>query len=473
MKKLSHKLFVAIFLSSLVILVSMIFLSKWALERGFINYLNDTENQVLAGLKIDLEELYRVEKSWDSISNNPDAWRELVRKHKRRDSESEPSSQVTHVVSSKKSKAAAYAGGIGRRIRLLDADRVMLIGRKEANENALELVLKFDSNTIGYLSLNPTTEIRDELDLSFTKQLIRTIQFSALGMFVISLLLAIWLAKGFVNPINALVSGTRSLTAGDFSKRIAVNSKDELGLLAQDFNNLAATLESSENSRKQWIADISHELRTPLTILRGEIEAIKDGVHEMSPKMLDSLHTEILQLQNIVKDLYELSLSDVGALSYKKVETDICNVLSEAIEIYQDEIDKNDLTLNFNTNSNVGLKIFADPRRLHQLFSNLISNTLRYTDSGGKLNIDVINLDENVCIDFQDSSPSVSKEDLSKLFERLYRVENSRNRKLGGVGLGLSICKNIVEAHQGQIEATQSSFGGLRIKIILPKISKV
>lgn len=450
----------------------MIFLSKWALERGFVDYLNDTENLVLASLKIDLEELYRVEKSWDSIANNRDAWRELLRKHKRRDSEPETSSQVTHVVSSKKSKASAYAGGIWRRIRLLNADRVTLIGRDEANANALELALKFENTTIGYLSLNPTTEIRDELDLSFTKQLVRTIQYSALGMFVISLLLAIWLAKGFVNPINALVSGTRSLTAGDFSKRIAVNSKDELGLLAKDFNNLAATLESNENSRKQWIADISHELRTPLTILRGEIEAIKDGVHEMSPKMLDSLHTEILQLQTIVKDLYELSLSDVGALSYKKVETDICKVISEAIEIYQDEIDKNNLILNFNTNSNVGLQIFADPRRLHQLFSNVISNALRYTDSGGKLNIEVINRDDNVCIDFQDSSPGVAEEDLPKLFERLYRVENSRNRKSGGVGLGLSICKNIVEAHQGQIEATQSRFGGLRIQIVLPKNSK-
>ncbi len=109
-----------------------------------------------------------------------------------------------------------------------------------------------------------------------------------------------------------------ALTAGEYGKRINVNTKDELGQLANDFNTLAAILECSEKSSRQWIADISHELRTPLTILRGEIEAIKNGVHEMSPKMLDSLHAETLQLQTIVNDVYELSLSDVGAPSYKK-----------------------------------------------------------------------------------------------------------------------------------------------------------
>ena len=124
-----------------------------------------------------------------------------------------------------------------------------------------------------------------------------------------------------------------------------MNSKDELGQLAVDFNNLAATLESNENSRKKWIADISHELRTPLTILRGEVEAIKDGVHQESSKVIESLHAEILHIQNIVNDLYELSLSDLGALTYKKIDTNIHAILSEVVEIYEDEFKNNDIEI--------------------------------------------------------------------------------------------------------------------------------
>jgi len=469
--KLSYKLFVTIFLLSLVILVSMVFFSKMALERGFISYLNDTETAALASLKFDLEELYEVEQSWNSIASNPRAWRNLLRKHMHRKTETKIGLGTSESSQLKGPKSHTYSGGLWR-IRLLDADRSVIISRYKASADAIELALQVAGTTVGYISLNPTTEIRDELGLSFTKQLIQTIQYSALGVLVLSALLAIWLAKGFVNPIKALVSGARALTAGEYSKRLNVNTKDELGQLANDFNILAATLENNEKSRRQWIADISHELRTPLTILRGEIEAIKDGVHKMSPNMLDSLHTETLQLQTIVNDLYELSLSDVGALSYKKINTDICIVLSEAIEAYQDEIAKNSLTVTFDKPPHADFQIFADPRRLHQLFSNLIFNSLRYTDAGGKLDIELTDQNDNLCIKFQDSSPGVNKDDLPKLFERLYRVDNSRNRMLGGTGLGLSICKNIVHAHQGTIEATPSRFGGICILIVMPKNSK-
>ena len=466
--KLSHKLFLAILGLSLVILVSMVFLSKWALETGFLNYLNETENSVLARLKPDLEALYEIDQTWDLIVNDQKMWRALLRKHLHL--ENTPQLETDTDSNSKKSTAPAHHGNLWRGIRLLDADRKVLIGRELAKPNAKELELQNAGISVGYLSLNPTTEIRDELALNFTKQLVRTIQYSALGVLVICALLALWLAKGFVDPIKALVSGTRALTGGEFSKRLVVDSKDELGQLAKDFNNLAATLESNEHSRKQWIADISHELRTPLTVLRGEVEAMKDGVHEISPKLLDSLHTEILQLQTIIGDLYELSLSDVGALSYKKVRTDIFEVITEVIGIFEEEFESSKLKLNINKNTNEALMAVADPRRLHQLFSNVISNSLRYTDAGGQLNINVDTQGEHIHIDFEDSAPGVAESDLPKLFERLYRVENSRSRKLGGTGLGLSICKNIVDAHQGQIEATQSKYGGLHIHITLPKL---
>lgn len=447
----------------------MVFLSKWALEAGFLNYLNETENSVLAQLKPDLEEFYQVDQSWDLIVNDQKIWRVLLRKHLRLESAPQPFIETSSGENLNSSNGPPHHGNLWRGLRLLDVDRSVLIGREQAIENAKELALEFKGDTVGYLSINPTTQIRDELAINFTKHLVQTIQYSALAVLLISALLAIWLAKGFVNPINELVSGTRALTAGDFHNQITVDSKDELGQLAEDFNNLASTLESNEKTRKQWIADISHELRTPLTILRGEVEAIKDGVHQESPKVIDSLHTEILHIQNIVNDLYELSLSDVGALSYKKTDTNIYDVLSEAVEFYEDEFENSNIEVNLQNNLSSNPLIFADPNRLHQLFSNLLSNSLRYTDVGGKLNIDINYSDSKIHIDFYDSDPSVATADIPKLFERLYRVDNSRNRKTGGAGLGLSICKNIVSAHQGTIRAKQSTLGGLHIHIVLPK----
>ena len=447
----------------------MVFASQWALERGFISYLNDTENLVLLKFKSDLEELYQSEQSWDSIVNDRKAWRALLRKHLRSNSETNLSSNANQGSDSKESRLPAHHGGLWRGIRLLDVDKTALISREEANQNAKEVPLEYGGKIVGYLSLNPATEIRDELGLSFAKQLVRTIQYSAFGILIISLLMAYWLAKGFVNPIKEIVSSTRALAAGDFNSRCSVTSKDELGQLANECNILAATLESNEKSRQQWIADISHELRTPLTILRGEIEAIKDGVRQMSPKLIESLHTEILHIQTIVNDLYELSLSDVGALSYKKTNINIYDVLNEALEFYEDEFESSNIEIIFENNLSTDLFILADPNRLHQLFSNLLSNSLRYTDAGGKLKIQLDHADNEVHIDFYDSSPGVAESDITKLFERLYRVDNSRNRKSGGAGLGLSICKNIVSAHQGKIEASQSKLGGLHIHIVLPK----
>lgn len=451
----------------------MVFLSKWALERGFLSYINENEHRVLVNVRTELEQHYNSEGNWDRITQSPRAWREFFIRgvRKRGDKFRPPAMPIPPPPTENQidRKVLKIHGGMLHRIRLLNAERQLLIGHEKANANAITLELKNNDSIIGYLSVNRTSEIRDELGLSFTKQLIRTIQYSAIGILLISLLTAYLLAKGFVNPIKELAKGTRALAAGNFNTRFTVNTKDEIGQLAKECNILASTLESNEQSRKQWMADISHELRTPLTVLRGEIEAIKDGVREVSTKTIESLHLEVLHIQNIVNDLYELSMSDVGALSYKKVETDICRIIEEVIDIYKDDFRKNSIEIEFVKKPTESFQIFADPNRLHQLINNLLANTLSYTDKGGKLLIEVLQNDAEVCINFHDTNPGVAEKDIPKLFERLYRVDNSRNRKFGGTGLGLSICKNIVDAHQGTIQAYQSDLGGLHVKVVLPK----
>ncbi len=284
--------------------------------------------------------------------------------------------------------------------------------------------------------------------------------------------MAIPLANHVVKPITKLKESTRILAEGEYKIRIERPSNDELGELSDDFNVLAKTLENNELARQRWIADISHELRTPIAILRGEVEAIIDGVREADNKSIESLYQEILQLNRLVDDLYELSLSDLGALNYRKREMDISEAIDSVVESFKDNFRDKGIRIESNSNDHKPLFFQGDPDRLHQLFSNLLKNSLRYTHTGGELEITIEPSEHQLTLNFQDSAPGVSLDALDKLFDRLYRAENSRNRSTGGAGLGMAIVKNIVEAHQGTISALNSPKGGLWVKIDFPYTRK-
>jgi two-component system sensor histidine kinase BaeS len=217
------------------------------------------------------------------------------------------------------------------------------------------------------------------------------------------------------------------------------------------------------------VADISHELRTPLAVLRGEIEAVQDGVRQLSSQTLDTLHGEVMRLERLVGDLYELSLSDIGAMQYRKTQIDLLEVLQQSLEAHRAQFAEKGLTLLPAPHRPAKLPMLGDPERLSQLFTNLLKNTLRYTDCGGQLRISIEVRDGWVQLNFQDSAPGVPEKALPRLFDRLYRVESSRSREHGGAGLGLALCKNIVEAHDGTIDARPSPLGGLWIAINLPR----
>jgi len=281
-------------------------------------------------------------------------------------------------------------------------------------------------------------------------------------------ILSYLLARRLVRPLEDLAEGTRRLASGDYERRVEVKGGDEIGNLSKDFNLLALTLEKNEEARRQWIADISHELRTPLGILRGETEALLDGVRQPDHAALQSLNTETLRLGRLVDDLYQLSMSDLGALSYRKKILNLAGLIEELAESYRNEFDQHGLSLTLTYEGSQGIQAFGDQERLHQLFTNLFENSLKYTDSGGGLEITLAIEGRNLSINFQDTAPTVPVAELEKLFDRLYRFESSRNRQTGGAGLGLSICKNIIEAHEGSISAAVSPLGGLWIKVSLP-----
>jgi two-component system sensor histidine kinase BaeS len=278
--------------------------------------------------------------------------------------------------------------------------------------------------------------------------------------------LAIVLGRAFVTPVKRVADATHQLAAGAYATRVPVRSQDELGRLAGDFNRLAETLERNETLRRRFMADVSHELRTPLAVLSAELEALEDGVRPLTRESLASLRSEVSALGKLVEDLNQLALADVGALAYRKRRVDVVPLLEQALESYRDRFAERRLAVE--TALERDAIVFGDADRLLQMFRNLLENSARYTDVGGRVRVSARREGHQVVTEFDDSAPGVPASALPHLFERFYRVDASRSRANGGAGLGLAICRSIAAAHDGEISAADSPLGGLRVRLTLP-----
>jgi len=476
--RIRHKLFATLLLTSVIVAAGFFFFLQWSFDRGFLNYVKSQELEQLDRLAVQLTGYYDNKGGWQFVAQNHPLWQKMHR-------DTSPNRPVEERGGHEQDMALPSPPpqsppgilppraprDLGPRIVLFDVDRKWVIGGppdEAIRRNLTMRSITHEGETIGYLGLIPFTELSHSGDLLFVEQQTESFVLITILMVGLSLLLTFPVTSHLLRPINSLTDGTRKLIAGHFKTRIPVTTGDELGRLSDDFNILAMTLEKNEKNRQLWVADISHELRTPLAVLRGEVEALQDGIRQPGPETIAALHGEIIHLERIVNDLYELTMSDIGALNYKRVEVNPAGILIGTIELFEQRVSQKGLELITDLNIDDSCSLLADPDRLQQLFSNLLENSLRYTDAPGKIKVNLEVGKELVSINFQDSSPGVTPAQLPRLFDRLYRVEGSRNRDTGGAGLGLAICKNIVDAHQGTINADSSPLGGVWIKIQLP-----
>ncbi len=466
----------------------MFLFTHLSFEHGFLRYVDKMETKRLDTMCRILEEAYSNEGSWQFLKDNPEEWYRLqdypLRKWRHRRHDSSGGYRINEENGRSDPEVDAHHGmgrRMGRRHRelpcrpdkcpniiLLDKEKNPILGMvDEADEVRLRPII-FSSETVGWLGMTPLKSITEEDELVFFKKQSRMFLLISIAMVIISIIVAIWTAYYLEGPINELTKGTKILASGKYDIRIPVKSEDELGQLSQDFNTLAKTLEENEKGRKQWVANIAHELRTPLTLLSGELQAIQDGVRELAPETLQLLNDDIAHLIRLVNDLNELSRTELGALSYKKEDIDLVNVLQRTIKRFREEFDAADLNLEDHTVNEKPAMMLADSERMGQFFGNILKNSLNYTDENGRVKIWLDRKDKTIVFNIQDSEPGVTEEDLPRLFDRLYRAEPSRNRTLGGTGLGLAICKNIAEAHEGEITASPSPMGGLWVRVAFP-----
>ncbi|MFM0164318.1 ATP-binding protein [Paraburkholderia sediminicola] len=327
----------------------------------------------------------------------------------------------------------------------------------------------YSGKVVGWLSVNGPDTLSDAADIAFQAQQKRSTWEIAGVAVVLAALVALILARIVLAPVKRLMNATHRLAGGDYTTRVPAGRRDELGRLAGDFNVLADSLQKAERSRRDFIADISHELRTPLAVLRGELEAIEDGVHVFNRDSLTSLQTEVNMLNKLIEDLYELSLSDVGALSYRKTPTHVGQLARASIEAMRESFKAKRIEIDLTCMPAIANTTFAvDPARFVQLLKNLLQNSLRYTDPDGHVRVSLSQSANGWQLDVQDSLPGVPEAALGHLFDRFYRVDESRRRQNGGAGLGLSLCHAIVTAHGGTIDAQASPLGGVWITARFP-----
>jgi len=235
--------------------------------------------------------------------------------------------------------------------------------------------------------------------------------------------------------------------------------------LVHERSNLMAELVEKKN---QLLADVSHELRTPLSVLHLKVEALQHNLVKDVDASYDSLLQKIGEINHMISDIYQLAQSDIGALNLNIHSYNCFETLTAWLKEFAETVENNGFTWQENLNIHKDLSLKFDDDKIKQLLSNLIHNSIAYTDKPGTIAISVIILGNNLSLRIEDSSPGVAKENLTQIFERLFRIESSRSRATGGSGLGLAICRSIIEAHQGSIAATNSKLGGLAITVKLP-----
>lgn len=220
--------------------------------------------------------------------------------------------------------------------------------------------------------------------------------------------------------------------------------------------------------KNKLLADVSHELRTPLTVLKLQVEALQHNLDDDVEASYQALDDKISDISRLISDIYQLAKSDIGALDLNLFEVEFPEAINHYVNEFELLATSNNLTWQFKNQLKHSVSINADSDRIKQVLCNLINNSVKYTDKPGTVSMSISSTDGQLFIIIEDSSPSVPQALQSQIFERLYRVEESRNRETGGSGLGLAICRSLIEAHNGLITANTSDLGGLKITIQLP-----
>lgn len=283
----------------------------------------------------------------------------------------------------------------------------------------------------------------------------------------VALVLTVTVSRQVIKPLKNLTIAARAMEQGNLNQRVIVKSKDEIGELAHAFNAMAGSLIRLEQLRRNLISDVAHELRTPLSNIRGYLEALQDGLAEPDGDMINLLYEETMMLTHLVNDLQELALAEAGQLRLDRQPVTIKDVLEKTVVSVKPQASAKNVQVSVEIPYDLPC-IQADPERIMQVVRNLLNNAITYTPEDGKIVVKAYQRGGEIQVNVQDTGIGVGTEHINNIFERFYRVDPSRTRHTGGVGLGLVIVKQLVEAHGGRVWAESQIGNGSTFSFTIP-----
>lgn len=477
-----HTLSLLLLSAVLLAVLAMAAVTAWNLRNGFADYLTARDIERLEQFADLVAQAAEQAGGADALRQQRLSMRELLDRFAQRQGlvprRSAPGGELRIAGQGDPPPAGPPPGGadgFGARVVVVSVDGHPLLGRPlpPDGSSSIDRPIRLNGAVIAQARLPLRPQVPDAVDARFLRKQYLGIAAVATALVLLALASAWWVARRWVQPLVAMHDATARIARGEFDVRLAGSQQgegraDEIGDLVRNVNAMAEGLQRLEGVRRRWVADISHELRTPLAVLRGEIEALVDGVRPLRHEAVLSLREETLRIGALVDDLHLLAMSDLKALPCQFDELDAMSFVQQIVARFDSRAASAGLALTADTGFAAAQPVCWDRVRIEQLLVNLIENGLRYTDAPGRIVLAMKCDGERVVIDIDDSAPGVPAADLPRLFEPLYRADAARSRHRGGSGLGLAICDAIARSHGGGIEAGLSTLGGLRVRIELP-----
>jgi signal transduction histidine kinase len=334
---------------------------------------------------------------------------------------------------------------------------------------ALPIEASADGDVIGYLLLSyPAGPDRlGQLEQRFLDRMERILIISAALAVVAGLVMGAFVSRGLTAPLQRLAEAARAVASGDLSQQVHAEGSAEIAEVAQAFNEMTSALSESERQRQNMVADVAHELRSPLAVLQGNLRAILDDLYPSDKGEISRLYDETRLLSRLVEDLRELALADAGQLRLHLRATDLGQIVESTLESLGPAAGFGQVCLEAKLPSDLPA-VVADPDRVAQVLRNLLLNALRHTPAGGSVTVMAGLASGMVEIAVSDTGEGIAPQDLTHVFERLWRADPARTRTGGGTGLGLSVAQSLVKAQGGRIWAESTLGEGSTFRFTLP-----
>ncbi|MFB6291471.1 MAG: ATP-binding protein [Candidatus Bipolaricaulia bacterium] len=432
------KLLASFFLVIAIAVGTIAYIASNSAINQFDRYVSRDQAERYQRLALTFSNYYRYMGSWEDVS------------------------ELTNKVSKMYSERIVLTGPSGE---VIGDTASKLEGKKIASDWARRKVtLSLGDFSIGKIYIK--SQKRSPLQKTFINSVNKSVLTGGIIAAIVGIVLALLFSRNILKPIRELTQATKKMQRGDLDQRVEKTSGGEIGKLGESFNELARRLKEQKTLREEMVSDVAHELRNPLSNIQGYLEGLKEEMIEPTKQVFESLHQQSLVLNRLVNDLRDVNRAKAGKLNLDRKQVVLEDIITREAKALKARAKEKGIELNQDLEGPNFLK--ADPKRISQVVRNLIDNAITHTPEEGEVTVKTRSSSGEVVTTVSDDGTGIPEEDLPYIFDRFYRVDKSRSRGTGGTGLGLTIAKEIVESHGGEITAKSSKGKGSTFKFTLP-----